>query len=160
MEQSALIKKLSSSFWFRIYLMKSLPAAFFSGLKVQSLSITSATVIIQYSWFSKNPFRSIYFACLGMAAEMSTGILALVHTQHRRPRISMLVLNMQASFHKKAVGKIRFICEDGDLVLQAIEKAVSSKEGVTCETTSKGYDDQDRCIAAFKITWTFKETSQ
>ena len=160
MEQSVLIKKLSSSFWFRLYLMKSLPAAFFSGLKVQSLSTTSATVTIKYSWFSKNPFRSIYFACLGMAAEMSTGILALVHTQHRRPRISMLVLNMQASFHKKAVGNIRFICEDGDQILRAIENAISTKEGITCETTSKGYDDQDRCIAEFTITWTFKETSK
>ncbi|MFN5008177.1 MAG: thioesterase, partial [Bacteroidota bacterium] len=88
MEQSILIKKLSSSFWFRIYLAKSLPAAFFAGLRISSLSTSSAVVGIRYSWFSKNPFRSIYFAVLAMAAEMSTGILALVHAQHRRPRIS------------------------------------------------------------------------
>jgi phage terminase large subunit-like protein len=160
MEQAALIKKLGSSFWFRLYLMNSLPAAFFSGLRVQSLSTSSAVVTIKYSWFSKNPFKSIYFACLGMAAEMSSGILALTHTQHRRPRISMLVLNMQASFHKKAVGKIRFECHDGDKISDAIEKAVSTKEGIICETTSKGYDEQDRCVAEFNITWTFKETSK
>jgi len=160
MEQAALIKKLGSSFWFRLYLMNSLPAAFFSGLRVQSLSTSSAVVTIKYSWFSKNPFKSIYFACLGMAAEMSSGILALTHTQHRRPRISMLVLNMQASFHKKAVGKIRFECHDGDKIFDAIEKAVSTKEGIICETTSKGYDAQDKCVAEFNITWTFKETSK
>lgn len=160
MEQDVLIKKLSSSFWFRLYLMKSLPAAFFSGLRVQTLSTSSAVITIRYSWFSKNPFKSIYFACLGMAAEMSTGILALAHTQHRRPRISMLVLNMHASFHKKAVGRIRFECHDGDKIFNAIEKAVSTKEGITCETTSKGYDEQDRCVAEFTITWTFKETSK
>ena len=160
MEQAALIKKFGSSFWFRFYLMWSLPAAYFSGLRVQSLSTSSAVITIRYSWFSKNPFKSIYFACLGMAAEMSTGILALAHTQHRRPRISMLVLNMQASFHKKAVGKIRFECHDGQKIFEAIEKAVSTKEGNTCETTSKGYDEQDRCIAEFNITWTFKETSK
>jgi len=77
MEQSKLINTLSSGFWFRFFLLKSLPAAFFSGLRVQSLSTSSAVVRIRYSWFSKNPFRSIYFAVLGMAAEMSTGILAL-----------------------------------------------------------------------------------
>ena len=160
MEQAVLIKKLSSSFWFRLYLMKSLPAAFFSGLYIQSLSTSSAVVTIRYSWFSKNPFRSIYFACIGMAAEMSTGLLALVHSQHRRPRISMLVLSMQASFHKKAVGKIRFECHDGEKILQAIEQAVSTKNGMTCETVSKGFDEEDRCVAEFNITWTFKETSK
>lgn len=160
MEQAVLIKKLSSSFWFRLYLMKTLPAAFFSGLYIQSLSTSSAVVTIRYSWFSKNPFRSIYFACIGMAAEMSTGLLALVHSQHRRPRISMLVLSMQASFHKKAVGKIRFECHDGEKILQAIEQAVSTKNGMTCETVSKGFDEEDRCVAEFNITWTFKETSK
>lgn len=160
MEQSILIKKLSSSFWFRIYLAKSLPAAFFAGLRISSLSTSSAVVGIRYSWFSKNPFRSIYFAVLAMAAEMSTGILALVHAQHRRPRISMLVLSMQASFHKKAVGRVRFECHDGDKIRQAIEEAVSTKNGITCNTLSKGYDEQNRCVAEFTITWSFKETSK
>lgn len=160
MEQHVLIKKLGNVFWFRLYLLKSLPAAYFSGLRVQSLSTTSSVVTIKYSWFSKNPFRSIYFACLGMAAEMSSGILALLHTQPRRPRISMLVLKMQASFYKKAVGKIRFECHDGNMIFDAIEKTVSTKEGVTCETTSKGYDEQDRCVAEFIITWTFKQTNK
>jgi hypothetical protein len=160
MEQSILIKKLSSSFWFRIYLAKSLPAAFFAGLRISSLSTSSAVVGIRYSWFSKNPFRSIYFAVLAMAAEMSTGILALVHAQHRRPRISMLVLSMQASFHKKAVGRVRFECHDGEKIHQAIEEAVSTKNGVTCNTFSKGYDEQNRCVAEFTITWSFKETSK
>lgn len=160
MEQSVLIKKLSSSFWFRLYLARSLPAAFFAGLRINSLSTTSAVVGIRYSWFTKNPFRSIYFAVLAMAAEMSTGILALVQTQHRRPRISMLVLSMQASFHKKAVGKIHFECHDGDKIRQAIEEAIASKQGTTCVTQSKGFDEQGICVAEFNITWTFKETSK
>lgn len=160
MEQSVLIKKLSSKFWFRLYLAKALPAAFFAGLSINSLSTTSAVVGIRYSWFSKNPFRSIYFAVLAMAAEMSTGILALIQTQHRRPRISMLVLSMEASFHKKAVGSIRFECHDGDKIKQAIEEAVATKQGITCTAHSKGFDEQGNCIAAFNFTWTFKETSK
>jgi hypothetical protein len=160
MEQSVLIKKLSSPFWFRIYLANALPAAFFAGLRTISLSTSSAVIGIRYSWFSKNPFRSIYFAVLAMAAEMSTGMLALIHTQHRRPRISMLVLSMQASFHKKAVGKIRFECHDGEKIEEAVANAIATKEGVTCETNSKGFDEQGRCVAEFNITWTFKETSK
>ena len=159
MEQAALIKKLQSGFWFRLFLFKSLPAAFFSGIRLDSVSEENSVVSIRYSWFSQNPFRSIYFACLGMAAEMSSGILSLIHTQHQKPGVSMLVLNMKANFHKKAVGKIRFECNDGVLIKNTIEDAIKTQTGQTCVTHSKGFDEAGNCIAEFYITWTFKQKS-
>ena len=72
----------------------------------------------------------------------------------------ILVLSMQATFHKKAVGKIRFECHDGEKIEEAVANAIATKEGVTCETNSKGFDEQGRCVAEFNITWTFKETSK
>ena len=92
-----------------------------------------------------------------MAAEMSSGILALVHTIDKQPTVSMLVFNMQASFHKKAVGKINFVCNDGNLIKQSVEKAIATSEGVTCETVSKGYDVDGNCVAEFRVVWTFKQ---
>jgi phage terminase large subunit-like protein len=138
-------------------MLTSLPAALFAGVRVEKLDEASSTISIRYSWFSKNPFKSIYFACLGMAAEMSSGILALVHTIDKQPAVSMLVFNMQASFHKKAVGKINFVCNDGDLIRQSVEKAIATGEGVTSETVSKGYDADGNCVAEFRIVWTFKQ---
>ena len=159
MEQSVMIKKLQSGFWFRLFLLKSLPAAFFSGIRLDSVSKESSVVSIRFSWFSQNPFRSIYFACLGMAAEMSSGILSLIHTQHLKPGVSMLVFSMKADFHKKAVGKIRFECNDGALIKNTIEDAIKTKTGQTCVTHSKGFDDAENCVAEFYITWTFKQKS-
>ena len=69
----------------------------------------------------------------------------------------MLVFNMQASFHKKAVGKIIFQCNDGEKIRLAVEQAIATGEGVTCEALSQGFDDQGNCVAEFKITWTFKQ---
>lgn len=138
-------------------MLTSLPAALFAGVRVEKLDEASSTISIKYSWFSKNPFKSIYFACLGMAAEMSSGILALLHTIDKHPTVSMLVFNMQASFHKKAVGKINFVCKDGDLIRQSVEKAIATGEGVTSETVSKGYDADGNCVAEFRIVWTFKQ---
>lgn len=43
-----------------------------------------------------------------MAAEMSTGILALAHIHKRQPSVSMLVIKMEAHYHKKAVGPTLF----------------------------------------------------
>lgn len=138
-------------------MLTSLPAALFAGVRVEKLDEASSTISIRYSWFSKNPFKSIYFACLAMAAEMSSGILALVHTIDKQPTVSMLVFNMQASFNKKAVGKINFVCNDGNLIKQSVEKAIATSEGVTCETVSKGYDADGNCVAEFRIVWTFKQ---
>ncbi len=157
MDQQSLLKKLNGRFWFRLYLLNALPAAFFSGLNIESVTTDKAVAVIKYSWFSKNPFRSIYFACLSMAGEMASGILALVHTQSVDPKVSMLVLGSKAAFHKKAVGKIRFICEEGEVIRAAVQKAIETKEGVTCDAVSKGYDESGNCVAEFTITWTFKQ---
>ena len=42
------------------------------------------------------------------------------------------------------------------LVKDAIQKAVDSNEGVLCEMTSKGYDEQGDCVSSFNILWSFK----
>lgn len=157
MKQNVLIKKLRSVFLFRLFLLKSLPAAFFSGIKLVSITEEKSIVTVRYSWFSKNPFKSIYFACLGMAAEMSSGILALIHTQHLSPAVSMLVLGMKADFHKKAIGTISFECNDGAMLKDAVSQAIDTQTGVTCNTISKGYDSVGDCVAEFQITWTFKQ---
>jgi len=160
MTQLRLLTILKSKFWFRLFLMKSLPAAFFCGLNLKSLTEERSDVTVRFSWFTQNPFRSIYFACLAMAAEMSSGVLALVHSQHLTPKVSMLVMGMNAEFHKKAVGKIRFECNDGAKINRVIEDVVKNQIGLVCETHSKGFDEQGDCVADFFIKWTFRQKSK
>jgi phage terminase large subunit-like protein len=157
MQRHQLLSKLKSPIWFRLFMLTSLPAALFSGIRVQRVDEHASEISVRYSWFSKNPFKSIYFACLAMAAEMASGVLALVHTVDKQPSVSMLVFNMQAAFHKKAVGKIVFKCEDGDKIKSAIEQAIATGEGVTCAALSRGFDEEQNCVAEFTITWTFKQ---
>ena len=157
MEQEVFIKKVQSPFWFRFFLLKALPAAFFAGIKIHSLSSESASISIRFSWLTQNPFKSIYFACLAMAAEMSSGILAIIHSQHIKPSISMLVVGMKVDFHKKAVGQILFECQDGNLILAAIEKSMQTQVGQTITTHSRGLNAEGVCVADFYITWSFKQ---
>ena len=157
MQQHQLLHKLKSPFWFRLFMLTSLPAALFSGIRIEQVDEHSAAISVRYTWFSKNPFKSIYFACLAMAAEMASGVLALVHTTDKHPTVSMLVFNMQASFHKKAVGKIVFKCNEGEKIRLAVEQAIATGEGVTCEALSQGYDEHQHLVAEFRITWTFKQ---
>ncbi len=141
---------------FPVFLFRKLPSAYFSGVRVQSIDENSAMVTVPYKWFSQNPFRSTYFACLAMAAEMSTGLLAMMHTYKRTPAVSMLVVGLEASYHKKATGKTTFICEAGSHINALIEEAISTGEGKTIRTTSTGVNDKGELVAEFFITWSFK----
>src|SRR5678810_908341 len=84
-------KQMTSPLKFRMFLLSKLPSAYFSGVRVKSLDENKCEVTVPFKWFSQNPFRSTYFACLSMAAEMSTGALALGHLYKRKPTVSMPV---------------------------------------------------------------------
>ncbi|MFI5154007.1 MAG: DUF4442 domain-containing protein, partial [Chitinophagales bacterium] len=119
----AFIKLMKHPVKFRMFLFTKLPSAYFSGLRIREFNEQHCVVSVPFSWFSKNPFRSTYFACLAMAAEMSTGTLAVAQVYKRKPPISMLVTKMEANYFKKADGRAYFSCSDGHLFQDTVEKA-------------------------------------
>ncbi len=141
---------------FRMYLLTRLPSAFFSGLRILEMDDQRCLITVPYTWFSKNPFRSTYFACLSMAAEMSTGALAMAHLFNRKPPVSMLVVKLEAEYFKKAVGRTLFTCADGHAIRQTIEEAVAAREGRTFRARSVGTNPAGETVAEFFITWSFK----
>ena len=150
------LKMIRHPMKFRLYLFSKLPAAFFSAVRVQYLNDNHSIVTVPYKWFSQNPFRSTYFACLAMAAEMSTGLLAMLNTYKREPVISMLVTKVEGEFIKKAVGLTTFICEEGKLISDTIENCIESNEATSLRIASTGTNGKGEIIAIFFITWSFK----
>ena len=140
----------------RLYMLKHLPLGFFTGLKVLELNKNKAMVSVPFKYLNKNPFRSVYFAVLSMAAELSSGILALSMVVESKTPVSMLVLNMKADFLKKAKTKITFSCNDGEKIANAIKKCLVTKEGEIIEVQTSGFDTNGEKVAEFQFTWTFK----
>jgi hypothetical protein len=140
-------------------MLSKLPMGLLSGLKVLELNETLASVSVHFNWLNQNPFRSIYFAVLSMAAELSTGILAFGQVNNRKPAVSMLVVKLEADFYKKAVGKIVFTCMDGDKIADAIEQTLLTGEGVVLQCVSVGINEQNEEVAKFIFTWSFKSKS-
>ena len=145
-------KLTSSPLKFRLYLLTKLPAAFFAGLRITKADGEQCTVSLPYRWSTRNPFRSIYFACLGMAAEMSTGILAMARVYKSNPRVSMLVVGSEANFLKKATGRTSFHCTDGQAIREAVERAKTTREAQLVKTRSVGTNQQGETVAEFFIT--------
>jgi hypothetical protein len=156
---AAFFSMIGNPLRFRFFLLQKLPAAFFSGLRLKEASGAQCSVTVPYGWFTRNPFRSTYFASLSMAAEMSTGILAMAGVYGRRPPVSMLVVGIEGKFYKKAVGKTNFVCRQGDLIRQAVETAIGSGAPQTFRALSSGWNAQNELVAEFWITWSFKGKS-
>ena len=152
-------KLINNKLKFKLFLLSKLPRAFFCGVRVQQADENKCVVTVPFKWLSQNPFKSTYFACLSMAAEMSTGVLAMAHVYQRSPSVSMLVLNIKGDFIKKTVGKTTFTCTDGLMIKQTIEDAIFDGQGKTVTSKSTGCNEQGEVVATFEITWSFKAKS-
>ncbi|HEY9362863.1 MAG TPA: DUF4442 domain-containing protein [Chitinophagaceae bacterium] len=141
---------------FRLFLLRKLPSAFFSGVRVVYADEKTCKVKVPYKWFSQNPFRSTYFACLSMAAEMSTGVLAMAHLYKSNPVVSMLVTKVEGDFIKKATANTYFVCDAGEKIKHTIAECIKTNtpQAVRIETTGSNNDGE--MIARFFVTWSFK----
>jgi hypothetical protein len=140
-------------------MFSKIPAAFIAGVKVENITMDTASVSVKKKWLNQNPFHSIYFAVLSMAAEMSTGILCMGALYRRTPAVSMLIIKVEGTFIKKALGKITFTCNDGMLANEAVEQAIATGKGTTVVCHSTGLNEQAEVVAEFNCTWSFKARS-
>ncbi len=157
MKKNNKIHSLASNPWkMKYFMLQQLPMGFLAGLKVTEINSMGACVTVPNKFLNKNPFKSMYFAVQAMAAELSSGILALAEVYEAEKPVSMLVINMAASYTKKARSKISFKCDDGKKIRDAIEKSIETGEGQLIEVKSIGIDIEGDVVAEFVFTWTFK----
>ncbi len=157
---NSVLKLVTSPWRMKLFLMTKLPMAFFAGLKVIHANHDEVSVSVPNKFMNKNPFKSIYFAVLSMAAELPSGILAMHAVKNSSIPVSMLVLNMRASFIKKAKTKVLFKCSDGKSLFEAVDRSVNNNTAETVVTKSIGTDSQGIIIAEFYFEWTFKPYNQ
>jgi len=138
------------------FLLFKLPSAYFSGVRVKSITSKEAVATVKHKWINQNPFKSLYWATQGMASELSTGILVMKGIQDSGKKVSMLVRHQQGTFTKKAIGRINFICKDGHLIDEAIQKSIETGEGQIVTMVSEGFDQQGDSVSKFEYTWGIK----
>lgn len=136
--------------------MFKLPSAYFCGVRVKSISENTCVSTVKFKWINQNPFNSIFWAVQGMAAELATGALVMMKIRASGKKISMLVANNNASFTKKAIGRINFTCDDGHLIDEAIDKAIETGEGQTVWMKSIGINTEGIEVSSFNFEWTLK----
>lgn len=141
------------------FMFLKLPSAYWSGVRVKSISPDKCETTVKHRWFNQNPFNSMYFAVQAMAAEFTTGALVMLQIKNSGANISMLVANNKSTFTKKATGRITFICNQGEQIKTTIEKAIATKEGQTLWLTSIGVNESGEQVSEMQFEWTIKVRS-
>ena len=133
-----------------------LPSAWWTGVRLRYLDESRAVVTVRHRWINQNPFKSLFWAVQGMAAELSTGAMMMHQIRKSGKNISMLVANNNANFSKKATGKITFTCADGSLIGDTVKKAIATGEGQTVWMRSVGVNEEGIVVSTFNFEWTIK----
>jgi hypothetical protein len=155
MTQERFFKMVNQPLIMGFYLMWKLPMAWFAGIRVNICNSQKAEIRLPYGWRSQNPFKSTYFAAQCAAGELSTGLLALAALQDSPP-VSMLVVNIEAVFFKKASATLNFTCEDGDAIQQAIRQAIETGVSQVFVAKSTGRLPDGLVASEVRVTWSFK----
>ena len=144
---------------YTFFLLFQLPSAFFCGVRLKYLDSLKSIVSINHSWFNKNPFRSIFWAAQGMAAELTTGSLIKNAIKESGVNVSYLVVENKSSFYKKATGKIIFECIQGKELQDLFNSFDKDNNKAIIELKSIGTDSNNIKVSEFSFTWSLKVRS-
>jgi hypothetical protein len=111
-------------------------------------------VKVVHRWINQNPFKSMFWAVQGMAAELTTGVLIMEAIQNSKRKVSMLVLNNRANFSKKARGKVLFECDEKQKLSKAMNQLIKTQKPQSIWLTSKGIDQNGDIVSTFEFEWT------
>ena len=139
-----------------LFNLVNVPLAYLGGVRIRTITDKEVVVSIKHRWINQNPFKSMFWAAQGMAAEMPTGVLVMSAIRESNQKISMLVTKQEAEFFKKATGKILFSCKGGNEIREAIQKSIKTGEGQVIVLTSEGKNKEGVIVSRFKFHWSLR----
>lgn len=147
--------KLSSPWKLRLWMAKNLPMGLLSGMYIQALDEQRCVVVLQERWWIRNPFGSVFWAVMGMAAELSTG--ALVYAHARGNNVKFILIGVEGNFFKKVKGKSYYFCETGSDVLRSIEQIVNPNDTSVVILPVTAKDEAGQLLAEFSFRWQLRK---
>jgi hypothetical protein len=138
------------------WMLFKLPAAWLTGVRLTLIDESKCEVKVRFKWINQNPYRSMFWAVQAMAAELTTGMLLTKSIQDSNSDISMLLVSNKSSFYKKAVGKITFVCDEGEIAKQLINSTIQNTTSKAW-FKAKGFDEAGDQVSEFDFEWSCKK---
>jgi acyl-coenzyme A thioesterase PaaI-like protein len=151
---SSLSTHFTNRWKLRLWMLRHLPMGLLTGMRIQSLEEGSCVVVLKERWWIRNPFGSVFWAVMGMAAELSTG--ALVYT-HAGKEVKFILVGMEGTFFKKVKGKSYYFCQAGSDVLRIFERIQDAGDSGEVILPVMVKDAGDQLLAEFSFRWQLRK---
>ena len=138
------------------WMFLKLPAAWLTGVRLTSINDDICEVKVRHRWISQNPYRSMYWAVQGMAAELTTALMLTDKINKSGYDISMLLISSKSNYYKKATGTIVFNCSEGNNMDEMMNKLISSNTPQTITLSSRGINQNKVKVSEFIFEWSLK----
>ena len=140
---------------FSLFTALSMPTAWLAGLKIIQLDDNLCVTSLPGGWRSQNPFKTMYWAVQGMGAELSTGAASFALSKSMSNKLRMFVIGTEATFTKRAKGKIIFTCKDNSKTRDAIKESILTGKSVECDLVSVATDKSGDVVSEWVFKWNF-----
>ncbi len=141
---------------YNLFLLKKLPSAYFCGARIKSIDSNQCEIKIALNWFNKNPYKSMFWAAQGMAAELTTALMITDKIKKSGYDVSMLLISNNANYYKKATELIVFNCNEGAEIDEMMNKLISSNTPQTITLSSTGINQNNVTVSKFIFEWSLK----
>lgn len=132
----ATLKMETLKLW--IFTLFNIPLIFWLRPRVLELSNQRAMVKIKLNRRTRNHVRSMYFGAICTGVDLVPGLLAMRLIKQSKQKISFVFKDFQGEFLHRAESDVYFICDEGHLIQDAVNKAVTTNErqNVTLHVTT------------------------
>lgn len=127
--------------------------------KILQLDAEKVIVKIPLKRRTKNHLNSMYFGVLAVGADVAGGFMAMSKAQESGKQVSLAFKGVEGQFLKRPEADVHFICEDGKLIDDMLEKTFATGERVNQAVTITAICPSlhgDEPMAEFKLTLSLK----
>lgn len=143
---------LSRMNWLLFLLSRfKIPMIGFVRPKLLLLNDTEVEVKIRLRRRTRNHLKSMYFGALAVGSDIAAGIHTFYFAEKMEKKVSFAFKGMNAVFIKRAESDIIFKCNQGDLILKAMEQSDKQKVRINETVVVNAIDSQGEIVAKFDM---------
>ena len=115
--------------WVRGWALRNVFLLFFIQPSIVELSDSRCEIIIPLNWRTRrHDIGAMYLGTLCMGADVAGGLIAFNLVARSKQRIAFVFKDLKGEFLKRAEDDVHFVCEDGALIADLMQRAMGTGE--------------------------------
>lgn len=119
-----------ANLYLNLFAFTKVPLIWICRPKILEMDKEKVIVKIPLRRKTKNHLNSMYFGVLAVGADVAGGFLAMSKAQESGRKISLAFKEVEGQFLKRPEADVIFTCEDGRLIDDMLDEAISSGERI------------------------------